>query len=196
MGCQDQERYPDHKADEHLKIDLLFRRETQVALLGNLSVVVDEADARETDERKKRQQNEGICEVGPKECRHGGRENNQYAPHRGRACLFLVLLRALFADKLADLQFAKPADQRWAKGQPKKHNRETRVHGPHSDVAKNIQRAEVALQRVIKEVVKHFSALPPDRQFHRAQHAARSAFPQSAPSSRLASPSPAADRRL
>src|SRR5712692_1457358 len=163
MGCQDQERYPDYKADEHLEIDFLLRGETQVALLGDFSVVVDKTDARETDERKKRQQDEGVSEVGPKQRRHGGRENNQYAAHRGRACLFLVFLWTFFANKLTDLQFAEAADKRWAESQPKKHGRETRVHRPHGDIAKNIQRAEVVLQRVVKEVVKHFSALPPDR---------------------------------
>src|SRR5258708_8386583 len=170
MGCQNEERCPNHKADEHLKVDFLFRGETQVALLGDFSVVVDKTDDSETDESKKRQENEGVCEIGPKQRRHGSGENDQNATHGGRAGFFLVLLWAFFADVLPDLQFADPADQRWAEGKTKKHSLETRVHSPHGDVAKNIERAEVALQGVVKEVVKHFSALPLRRQSHRPPH--------------------------
>jgi len=37
MGCQNEERCPTSKADEHLKIDFLLSGETQVALLGDLA---------------------------------------------------------------------------------------------------------------------------------------------------------------
>src|SRR5713226_6287590 len=110
VGGQNEERSSDYQADEHLKVDFLFLGETQVALLGDFSVVVDNADDSETDESKKRQENEGIGEIGPQQRRHGGGKNNQYAAHGGRPGLFLVLLRPFFADILPDLQFSEPAD--------------------------------------------------------------------------------------
>ena len=90
------------------------------------------------DERKQRQQDERVCKVGPQQRRHGSGKNNQYAAHRGSARFLLVFLRAFFADKLADLQFAQAADQRRAEGQRQKHGREAGVHGSYGDVAKNI----------------------------------------------------------
>ncbi len=54
MSCQDKKRDAYHKTDEHLKIDLLFRGETQVALLGDFRVVIHKANARETDECEQR----------------------------------------------------------------------------------------------------------------------------------------------
>src|SRR4029077_20838384 len=98
-----------------LKVDFLLRCEPQVALLGDLRIVINKSNTRETNERKKRQQNKGVSEIGPQQRRHGGRKNNQYAAHRRRARLFLVLLRAFFPDELANLQFAKTPDEHWAK---------------------------------------------------------------------------------
>src|SRR5258708_4649555 len=64
MGCQNEERCPDDKADEHLKVDFLFCGEAQVGLFEDFSVAVDKTDDSETDERKKHQQDEGICKIG------------------------------------------------------------------------------------------------------------------------------------
>src|SRR6266481_8934739 len=138
VRSQNKQRDAHHQTEEHLKIDFLFCGETKVALFGNFRVIVDKTDDRETDERKQRKQDERICEIGPKERRHGGGKDNQDAAHRGSARFFLVFLRAFFADELADLQFAAAADQRRAKGQRQKHRREAGVHGSTGDVAKNI----------------------------------------------------------
>src|SRR5260370_32481077 len=159
--CQNEERDAHDEGDEFLEIALFFGGQPQIARLGDFRVVVDKADARETDEGKERKQNERIRKIGPKQRRYGSRNNNQYAAHCGGARLFLVLLRALFPDKLADLQFAEAADQRWAGDQRQKHGREARIHRAHGDVTKNIQGAEVALKYVVKEVVEHLSAVPP-----------------------------------
>src|SRR5204863_5269580 len=85
-------------------------------------------------------------------------ENNQHAAHCGSARFFLVLLRAFFANELADLQFAEAADQRGAEDQREEHRREACIHGTNRDVTKNIQRADVLAQDLIEEVVKHLSS--------------------------------------
>ena len=73
-----------------------------------------------------------------------------------------MLLRAFFANELADLQFAEAADQRGAEDQREEHRREACIHGTNRDVTKNIQRADVLAQDLIEEVVKHLSSVPPD----------------------------------
>src|SRR5215469_7654690 len=62
---QHQERAADDKADYHLKIDFFLRREAQVLLLRDFRVVVNEADDRESGQRKERDQNERIRQIGP-----------------------------------------------------------------------------------------------------------------------------------
>ena len=54
VSCEDKQRDAHNKADEHLEIDLLFRSEPQVALLGDFRVIVDKTDARESDQGKQR----------------------------------------------------------------------------------------------------------------------------------------------
>ncbi len=72
-----------------------------------------------------------------------------------------MLLRAFFADVLADLQFAQAPNQPGAEDQAEKHGRQARVDRSNGDVSKNVQRAEVTLQNVVEQVVEHFSAVPP-----------------------------------
>ena len=82
-------------------------------------------------------------------------KHNQHAAHGGRARFFLVILRAFFSDVLANLQLAQLADQPRTEHESEKHAGEASVHGAHGDVAKHVERAEIFLQRVIEEVVKH-----------------------------------------
>src|SRR5712692_6597810 len=161
VSGQDKKHDADDQADECLKIYLLLCGETKVALLRDLSVIIDKANDSKTEKREQREQDKWIGQIRPKKHRHSRGKNDEHAAHGWRARFFLVLLGALLADELADLQFAETANQPGTKNQRQKHGRETRVHGSHGDVTKNIQRAEVALQRVIKEVVKHLSAVPP-----------------------------------
>src|SRR5207344_1946614 len=66
-----------------------------------------------------------------------------------------MLLRAFFTDVLPDLQLAQAPNQPRSKDEAEKHGGQARVDGSNGDVAKNIQRAEVTLQDVVEEVVKH-----------------------------------------
>ena len=66
-----------------------------------------------------------------------------------------MILRAFLADVLANLKLAQLADQPRAEYKGEKHPGEAGVHGAHGDVAKHVERAEIFLQRVVEEVVKH-----------------------------------------
>src|SRR5256885_16984892 len=72
-----------------------------------------------------------------------------------------MLLRAFFANVLADLQFAQLSNEPGAEDEREKHCRQTRVDGANRDVAKDVEWAEVALKNVVEEVVEHLSAEPP-----------------------------------
>src|SRR5215472_15018469 len=64
-------------------------------------------------------------------------------------------LWTFFADVLANLKIAQTANQPRAKNECEKHRGQARVDGANSDVAKYVQRAEVATQNFDEEVVKH-----------------------------------------
>src|SRR2546425_10229559 len=99
--------------------------------------------------------------------------------------------RSFFTNVWANLEFLKPPNQPRPKNQCKKHRREARIDRSYGDVTEHIQGAEVALQHVEEEVVKHLSAIPPDRRTPPARRTERSAHRQSVPFSLRASPSPA-----
>ena len=138
MRDENEQRDTHDQADEHLKIDFLFRGEPKISLLGNFRIVVNEADDGKTDERKKRKQNKRIGQVSPEQRGDGGRQNNQHASHGWGARLFLMLLRAFFADVLPNLQFAQAPDEPRTKHQAEEHRRQARVDGSNRDVSKNI----------------------------------------------------------
>ncbi len=160
VGGQDKKHDANNQADESLKINFLLRGETQIALIRDFRVIIDEANDRKTEKRKKRKQDKRIGQIRPKENRHCRGKNDEHAAHGRRTRFLLVRLGALLANELADLQFAEIPDKPGTKDQRQKHRRKARVHGPHGDVTENIQRAEVVLQRVVKEVIKHLSAVP------------------------------------
>src|SRR5437016_12169808 len=159
VGGQDKKRDTHDQADENLEINLLLRSETQIALLRDFRVIINKTNGGKTEKREQREQDKWIGQIRPKENRHSRGKNDEHPTHGWRARFLFVLLGDLLTDELADMQFAQSADEPGTKDQRQKHGRKARVHGTHSDVAKNIQGAEIVLQRVVKEVVKHISAV-------------------------------------
>jgi len=129
---------PYDQAYQHLKVNLVFRREPQVSLLRDFRVVVNEPDSGEADQGKEREQNKRISQVSPKQRGHGRRQDDQHAPHGGCAGLFLVLLGSLVADVLPDLQIAQALNQPGAEHEAEKHGRQARIDGSNGDVAKDV----------------------------------------------------------
>ena len=67
-------------------------------------------------------------------------------------------LGTFFADVLANLKLAQLANQPRTKDQRQEHRGQAGVNRAHRDVAKNVERAEVAPQNFDEDVVKHPSA--------------------------------------
>src|SRR6266571_1348029 len=104
------------------------------------------------------------------------------------------VFRPFFPNVLADLQFPKPSNQPRPENQRKKHGGEARIDRSYGDVTEHVQGAEVGLQHVVEEVVKHLSVVPPDQRTPPARRTERSAHRRSVPFSLRASPSPAPNR--
>ena len=147
-----------NEADHNLKIDFLLRGEAEVLLLGDFGVVVNEADNRKSRQGEERDQNEGIREISPEQRRNCRGQHDEHATHRRRSRFFLMGLGTFFADILANLKLAQLANQPRTKDQRQEHRGQAGVNRAHRDVAKNVERAEVAPQNFDEEVVKHPSA--------------------------------------
>src|SRR5215472_13677541 len=94
-GKLEQHNAHDH-AHENLEVDFLFCGKSEVVLLRDFRVVIDETDCGETNQRKERKQDEWIGQVRPKKDGHSGRNNNEHAAHRRSSRLFLMLLWTFF----------------------------------------------------------------------------------------------------
>src|SRR5712692_2488258 len=142
-------------ADKDLRQKLPLAAEAKILLLRDLGVVVHESDGRERQKGEQGQQHKTVSKVSPQQCRHHRRQHDQHAAHRRCAGLFLVVLRAFFANVLADLQFAQLADQPRPENKRQKHRGETGVHRANGDVPEYIKWAEIFLQDVVEKVVEH-----------------------------------------
>jgi hypothetical protein len=101
-----QQGNPDNQTHADLQRQFSFSRQPQIPPLGHLRVVVHKSNHRKGEQRKQRQQNEWIRQIGPQQNRHRRREHDQHSAHRRRSRFFLVLLGTFFANVLPDLQFA------------------------------------------------------------------------------------------
>src|SRR5260370_36509263 len=71
-----------------------------------------------------------------------------------------MVLRAFFANVLANLHLAQLADQPRPEYQREEHGGKTRVNRANGDVAKYVERTEVFLQDVVDDVVEPLGAGP------------------------------------
>ena len=114
-------------ADEGLADDLALGVEPEGALLGDLDVVVEEADDPQPDHEVEQEQPRGVGqpaggEVGDGVAEHGGGDDDDPA-HGGRAALGEVRRRAVLADELpVVLLHEQPDEQRGA--QQREHERD------------------------------------------------------------------------
>ena len=88
-------------------------------------------------------QTKRIAQVGPEQRRHQDGDGNQQAAHGRRAGLFLVRLRAFFADVLADLKFAQTLDDDGPDDQSGKKRGKAGEGGAERQITENAERREV-----------------------------------------------------
>ena len=104
------ERNGDAGSGERLPEQLGACREAEIAALDDLDVVVGETDGAESERGKDGDPDKGVGRIGPE---YGGQQNgddDEHSAHGGSAGFLLVRLRAVFADVLADLEFAQLLD--------------------------------------------------------------------------------------
>ena len=107
---EDDECGRDRCRNDRLPEELGARGEAQVAPLDHLDVVVGKADGAEGKSGENRDPDEGICRVAPEQGRQNDGDHDEQATHGGSARLFLMRLRPVLADVLADLEFAQLLD--------------------------------------------------------------------------------------
>ena len=76
--------------------------------MDDLNVVVGKTDGGESRGREHGNPDKRIAQVGPEQRGNQDGDGNQQAAHGGRAGLFLMSLRAFFADVLPDLKITQP----------------------------------------------------------------------------------------
>ena len=101
----------------NLEPSLARAGQAEVAAVHDFEVVVGKPDGREGAGGKHGDPDER-CSGRPQQRRHEDGDRDQQAAHGRRAGFLLVRLRAFFADVLADLEFAQPANDDRADDQP------------------------------------------------------------------------------
>ena len=139
---------------EPLPEELGARGETEVAAVDDLDVVVGETDGAEGERGTDGDPDEGIGGVGPE---HGGQQNgddDEDAAHGGRAGFFLVRLRAVFADVLADLEFAQLLDDVGADEECDQQRGKRGKDGAKSEVAEDAEGVKEREQLFVEQPVE------------------------------------------
>jgi len=108
--------------------------------MGELPVVVKEADQAEADHDHHHQPDTADGEVRPEECGDGYGEDDQDAAHRRRSLFVEVRARSILPDGLTDPEILEPADQPGADDETDHERRDRRVDGPECDVSENIEK--------------------------------------------------------
>ena len=108
------EGYRDQKAGEYLQSEFCPRRESQISLVNNFGVVIRKTNGCKSCGGEHGHPYKGIAEVGPKQRGNNDGDCDQHPAHGRRASFFLVRLRSLFADVLADLEFAQTVNYKRA----------------------------------------------------------------------------------
>ena len=114
--------------------------------MNYFQIIIGESNGGEGTSRKHGDPYKRIRQIGPQQCGHDDRDCNQQAAHRGRARFLLVSFRPFFADVLAYLELAQPANHERTHDEPGEQRCQTGKSGAKSQVAENSERREVMEQ--------------------------------------------------
>ena len=96
--------------DQTLPEELGARGEAEIAAADDLDVVVGKTDGAESERGTDGDPDEWIGGIGPEDSGQKNGDDDEHSAHGGGAGFFEVRLRAVFADVLADLEFAELLD--------------------------------------------------------------------------------------
>ncbi len=144
------------EADHRLRDQLGAARDAAMIALGELHVVVGEAERAVAERDEQHRPHVGIAQIGPEQGRGGEREQDQHAAHRRRALLLdEVALRSVEADRLAlALHRFQPADHRRAEHEAHQQRGQAGRARAEGDVAEQVEQEELVGQRP-EQVVEH-----------------------------------------
>ena len=107
--AQTQQGGGDQNRDPDLQAKLGSRAQAQVLPPDNFAVIVGEANGPVGQQRKQRQPEKAVGQIGPQQRRHHNAHQDQHAAHGGGAG-FVAVVGAFLADVLAHLKLFQAAD--------------------------------------------------------------------------------------
>ncbi len=117
--------------------------QAEVAAMHDLQIIVGETDGAEGQRRQHGDPDEAIGQVGPEQRRNQHGDHDEDAAHGRRAGLLLVGLGAVFADVLADLEFAQAMNDGRANDQSDKQCSQAGEGGAEGQIAEDSERADM-----------------------------------------------------
>ena len=200
-GRERQQGEGDAETCQGLQREFALGGQAKIPALRHLAVIIDETDRAECQHREQCQPHRRFQDPPQQSGNHRG-THNQHAAHRRRSGLRLMAFRAFFANELANLHLAQPADHPGAEDQFDRQSGKTGQGRANRNVAKHVERVKIALQHVVEEIEEHLSRAPWKSSAKRRPPAPDSiegnvyrAPRRCAPSSLRASLSPAEDLR-
>src|ERR1017187_1705188 len=140
---QGDERDGNHYAGRDLVTELGARGEAEIAAMDDLQVIVGETDGREGERGEHGDPDKRIAQIGPEQGRHQNCDRDQQATHGGSAGFFLVCLRSLFADVLANLKIAQSLNYDGTYDQSGKKGGEAGERSAERQITKDAEGREV-----------------------------------------------------
>src|SRR5205823_3312821 len=117
-------------------------------------IVVPESDGPESQREPEDQPDKEIAQIGPHQCGDHDAEVNQDSPHRRRARLALVGLRAVLPNVLPNLELLQPLDDPRTEHQREDKRRHACISGPKGDVPEEVKEVVFGVKPKV-EVIKH-----------------------------------------
>src|SRR5207248_9862592 len=114
----------------------------EIAAIYDFEIVVSKSDAGEGQRGQDGEPDEAIRQIGPQQGWNDNRDHDQHAAHGGRAGFFGVGFGTLGANVLADLKFAKLADNSGTDDQSHEQGGEAGKGGAKSKITEEAERSE------------------------------------------------------
>ncbi len=132
--------------------------QTQVAMFGDLGIIVHKADRAIGQQRQHRDPDIGVAQVRPQQRGDHDRNDDQHAAHGGRAGFLLVRLGSFFANVLADLELAQLGDQPRSQRDAEKQRGQAGEGGARGYVAEDAERRNHRRELFVEQEIQHVYA--------------------------------------
>ena len=162
---QNHQRHRHQRPGQPLPEQFGARRQSQVAPLHYLDVVIGKTDRPERERREYRDPYERIGRIGPQHRGQQNRNADQHAAHRRRPRLLQVRLRPVLSHKLPDLELPQLLNHPRADKQRDQQRRKRSKSSAKSQVAEDPERVKKRKQLFVQQPVKQASSKPDEAGF-------------------------------